>query len=101
MTTSSEEGTQGELLIVHLKVADPMVNPVTPEVGLRGLVIAAVPETKDQVPEPTMGLFAAKVAVLVQIDWSMDAFASVGGCIMLTLTFEGMPGQPATVTVTE
>ena len=80
MTTSSVEGEQGALEIVHLNVADaPITNPVTPEVGDEGVVIVAVPETTDQFPVPTVGVLPANVVVVtLQRFWSEPALAVVG-----------------------
>jgi len=65
ITTSSADGEQGKSDIVHLKVADiPINNPVTPEDGEEGVVIVAVPETTDQFPVPTAGVFHASVVVV-------------------------------------
>lgn len=51
--------------IVHLKVTvEPIVKPVTPEVGDVGEVIVAVPETTVHVPVPVTGVFPANVAVV-------------------------------------
>jgi hypothetical protein len=54
--------------MVHLNVFAPMANPVTPEVGLEGVVIVAVPDTTVQVPVPTVAVFPASVAVVAQMD---------------------------------
>ena len=42
-------------------------NPVTPEVGLVGVVTALVPAVTVQAPVPTVGVFAASVDVAEQI----------------------------------
>jgi hypothetical protein len=68
MMTSSVEAAQGELLMVQRNVAEPTTNPVTPEVGLEGAVMLAVPETTDQLPVPSVGVLEAKVVVLPQTD---------------------------------
>ena len=79
--TSSELGVQAPLLIVHRKVAlVPTVTPVIPLVGEAGVVIPAAPEIKVQTPEPVPGAFPAKVKVVVlHLDWSIPAAATVGG----------------------
>jgi hypothetical protein len=43
----------------------PKDTPVTPELLADGVVIAAEPLTKDQVPVPTVGVFPAKVNELL------------------------------------
>ena len=66
ITTSSVEEVQAPLDMVQRKVAaEPTVNPVTPEVGEEAVVIVAVPDTTDQVPVPLVGVFPAKVAVVI------------------------------------
>jgi len=58
----------------------PAGTPVTPELGVDGVVIVAVPEITDQVPVPTVGEFAAIVKLpLLQFAWSLPALAVVGG----------------------
>ena len=64
---ASALGGQVPLLIVQVKVFTPVVNPVTPLVGLAGVVIVAVPAVTVHNPVPTVGVFAAKVAVGEQI----------------------------------
>src|SRR5689334_21348721 len=87
MTTSSDEEVQGELEIVHRKVAVPgTANPVTPEVGEAGLEIVAVPETTVHKPVPDVGVLPAKVAVLTPHAGfiSAPALAVVGGEFTVT-----------------
>ena len=55
------------LLIVQVKVFTPVVNPVTPDVGLVGVVTVAVPAVTVHAPVPTAGAFAANVAVAEHI----------------------------------
>ncbi len=65
MTTSSVEDAQDPLEMVQRKVADdPIVKPVTPEVGDDGVVIVAVPDTTVQAPVPTKAVLPARVAVV-------------------------------------
>ena len=68
MIKSSNDAAHGLLLIVQRKVAAPIANPVTPEVGLDGVVTVAVPAITDQAPVPTVGVFPAKVVVEAHID---------------------------------
>ncbi len=62
--TSSLELPQAPLVTVHLKVALPTAIPVTPEVGLAGVVTVADPAITVQAPVPTAGVLPAKVAVV-------------------------------------
>ena len=67
MVIASILGGQVPFVIVHTKVFTPVVNPVTPEVGLVGVVTAPVPAVTVHNPVPTVGVFAAKVAFGEQI----------------------------------
>ena len=69
---------QVPFVIVHTKVFTPVVNPVTPLVGELGVVTVAVPAVTVHSPVPTVGVFAASVAVAEQIVWSAPAAATVG-----------------------
>ena len=71
-------GVQVPLLIVHTNVFTPVVNPVTPDVGFVDVVTVAVPAVTVQAPVPTVGVFAAKVAVGLHIVWSGPAADTVG-----------------------
>ena len=75
---ASALGVQVPLLIVQVKVFTPVVKPVTPDVGLLGVVTVAVPAVTVQSPVPTVGIFAASVAVAEHIVWSEPAAAVVG-----------------------
>jgi hypothetical protein len=89
ITTSSVEGVQGALEIVHRKVAVPgTAKPVTPDVGEPGLVIVAVPETTVHKPVPVTGVLPAKVAVVTPQAGviSEPAFAAVGGAVLVITT---------------
>ena len=64
-STSAKELPQ-PLAMVHRKVVvAPIVNPVTPEVGEFGDVATPVPETVVHVPVPSVGVFPAKVVVVL------------------------------------
>ena len=79
ITTSSVEGVQGGLEIVHRKMAVPP-KPVTPEVGEVRVVMVAVPDTTLHAPVPTVGVLAAKVVAVVLSQgrfWSGPALAGV------------------------
>ena len=67
MVIASVLGVQVPFVIVHTNVFTPVVNPVTPEVGEAGVVTVAVPAVTVQAPVPTVGVFAANVAVELQI----------------------------------
>ena len=67
IATVSREVAQGRLVILHLKVFTPTLNPVTVDVGLFGEVIVPEPVRSDHVPIPTRGLFPANVVVDVQM----------------------------------
>ena len=79
ITTSSVEGVQGGLEIVHRKMAVPP-KPVTPEVGEVRVVMVAVPDTTLHAPVPTVGVLPANVAVVTpQAGFiSVPALAVVG-----------------------
>ena len=64
--------------MVQVKVLTPVVNPLTPLVGLEGVVTVPVPAVTVHNPVPTVGVFAAKVAVAAQIVWSVPALDTVG-----------------------
>ena len=58
---------QVPFVIVQTKVFTPVVKPVTPLLELLVLVTTPVPAITVQAPVPTVGVFAAKVAVGAQI----------------------------------
>ena len=60
-------GVQVPLLIIQVKVFTPVVNPVTPLVGLVGVVTVPVPAVTVQSPVPIIGVLAAKVDVALHI----------------------------------
>ena len=78
MVIASELGVQVPFVIVHTNVFTPVVKPVTPLVGLLGTVTTPVPAVTVQAPVPTVGAFAASVAVAEHIVWSAPAAAVVG-----------------------
>ena len=67
MLIVSELGAQVPLLMVHTNVFNPVVIPVTPELGLVGVVTVPVPANTVQTPVPITGVLAAKVADGAQI----------------------------------
>ena len=78
MVIASALGGQVPLVIVHTNVFTPVVKPVTPEVGLVGVVTAPAPAVTVHIPVPTVGALAASVAVGLQMVWSAPAAATVG-----------------------
>ena len=67
MVIASVLGGQVPFVIVHTNVFTPVVKPVTPEVGLVGVVTAPVPAVTVQSPVPIAGVLAARVDVGEQI----------------------------------
>ena len=61
--------------------------PVKAEVGLVGVVtVPPAPAMMVQVPDPTVGVFPAKVAEVPQIVWSVPALETVGVWLTVTVT---------------
>ena len=58
---------QVPFVIVHTKVFTPVVNPVTPLLGLLAVVTTPVPAITVHAPVPMVGVLAAKVAMAEQI----------------------------------
>ncbi len=54
-------------VIDHCKILDPNVNPVTVVLALVDDVITPPPVNTDQVPVPVVGVFAASVALGLEI----------------------------------
>ena len=61
--------------------------------GLLGVVTVAVPAVTVQSPVPTVGAFAASVAVAEQIVWSAPAAAVVGNWSLLMVIASALGGQ--------
>ena len=78
MVIASILGVQVPFVIVQVNVFTPVVNPVTPLVGLAGVITTPLPAVTVQTPVPTVGVLAASVAVGLQIVWSVPAFDVVG-----------------------
>ena len=68
-------GVHTPLLTVHRKELVPIDNPVTCDEKLAALINVAVPARADQLPDPTVGLTADKVAEVAQIVWLLPALA--------------------------
>ena len=67
MVTVLVDAGQGALLIVHWKTLAPTPNPVMPEVGEEGVVMAPAPLTSVHKPVPVVAVFPANVAVVPHI----------------------------------
>ena len=78
IVTVSLDGGQEALVIVHTKVFAPVDNPVTPEVGLPGVVTDALPAMTVHAPVPVVGVLPASVAVAAHTPKSVPASAVVG-----------------------
>lgn len=79
MVTKSETDPQTPFETVHLKVFTPVPKAVTLLLGELEETIVPAPETNVQVPLPTSGVVAPNVAELVQMVWSLPAWAAEGG----------------------
>ena len=66
IVTVEVAATQTPLETVHTKKLMPLLNPVTGELLLVGVVTEAVPLNADQAPVPTVGDTAAKDALDAQ-----------------------------------
>jgi hypothetical protein len=87
---TSELEEQAPFVIVHLKTLSlpfpTKPSPVIPELNAPGVVMVPLPLTKVHCPDPTVGLFPAKVVELVlQSVWGSPAFDSVGGSFIVIL----------------
>jgi hypothetical protein len=76
--TVEVDGGHTPLLIVHAKTLEPTPREVMVVFGEFEAVIIPPPETSDQVPIPTVGVFALMVAVVAQIVWLGPAEETVG-----------------------
>jgi len=89
-TTSSVRTHVGfvPFVMVHLKMFAPELRPVTVAVGEAVFEKVPAPLITVQTGVPTDGAFAAKVAELLQTDWSGPAAGSVGRLLRTdTLSF--------------
>jgi len=79
ISTSSEIGAQGLLLIVQRKVYVVPIVPLNVDAGFVGeVIVPPAPETIVHKPVPTAGVFAASVVVPPHTSWSGPASAVVG-----------------------
>ena len=93
MVTLSKDAAQTPLEIVHLKTLFPTESPDTPDVGEVALSKIAVPEITVQSPVPIVGEFAASVATVEQIVWSVPALAVVGAACTIIETSSNTSAQ--------
>lgn len=102
--TVAELSVQGAFEIVHRNVIGP-TPPVCVKVDVPLEAFEKVPvppETTDHAPEPVVGVFPPRLAVvaLAQIVWPVPTVAVVGGCATATLTVPASDVHPDTVTTT-
>jgi hypothetical protein len=64
IVTLSDDDWHEPLLIVHRNTFDPMPRFVTPLAGLEGVVKFPAPLTTLHNPDPTIGVFPARVVVV-------------------------------------
>ena len=93
IVTVSLDGGQEALLIVHTNVFAPMLKPVTPDVGLPGVVTDAPPAITVHTPVPTVGVLLARAAVAEHTPKSAPAFAVVGEASLIIVTVSTDDGQ--------
>ena len=79
MLTSSNDGAQTPLEIVHLKVLVPVDNPETEVLDSAALAKVPDPETTVHTPLPTDGTLPLRLVTVAQMAWSTPANA-VDGC---------------------
>ena len=99
MVTSSKEGGQVPLVMVHLNTLAPVPSPVTPLVGELGVVRIPVPLTSVHVPLPTVGVLPAKVVLSAQMVWFVPASAGVGSSSLVIVTSSKEGGHTPLVIV--
>ena len=87
------------MLIVQTNVFAPTESPVTPDVGLPGVVTDALPARTVQAPDPTVGVLPARVDVEAQTDWSGPAFDVVGDGSRVNVTVSLVDPQPGLLMV--
>ena len=96
MVISSNVAAQGALVMVQRNTFAPTANPVMPELAALGEVIVPPPEINVHKPLPTVGIFPARVAVVVaQINWSAPAAATVGFALIEITTLSELAIQGA------
>jgi hypothetical protein len=91
LTIAVAEG-QLPLDTVHKNELVPVLNAVTCDDGLFMEVTEPAPAITDQAPVPTVGLVAAKVAVVAQMVWSVPAL-DIGCASLYMLTIAVAEGQ--------
>jgi len=86
MVTLSIDAAHTPFEIVQRITLFPTESPDTPEVGEVALSKIPVPEITVHNPVPIVGEFPLKMLTLLQIVWSMPAFAAVGVACTFTET---------------
>jgi hypothetical protein len=103
MVTSAVEGVQVPLLTVQRNTFVPYDKPDTVAFAALMLLNEPVPDTTDQAPVPTVGVLAARFAVVVAFNphkfWFNPAFAVVGGSnkVIVTSAVEGAQVAPLVI----
>src|ERR1044072_1666265 len=92
MLTLALTGGHTPFVTVQYSTLFPVPRPVTEEEGLVNELRLAVPEKRDQIPEPAVGVSAASVALAEHTVWLIPALA-LAGRSLITITEELAEGQ--------
>lgn len=84
--TSSEDGAQVPLEIVHLKTFIPVPSPVTLDEGFDGVEIVPDPLINVHAPVPEDAVLPLSTVLVPHTVWSEPAFAAVGKLSETTVT---------------
>jgi hypothetical protein len=91
--TVDVEGGHTPLVMLHWKIFDPILNPLTGELFKLLFESVDVPVKTDHDPTPIEGIFPFKVAVETQSVWLLPAFEGVGRSSRVTETVDVEGGQ--------